>query len=314
MLLDILYQISFVVGLVHVLFFLYKLLDALFLKKLITPSRLGQYKVKDAWCVITGATDGIGKEFVVALGKMGWNVALVSRNREKLEAVAKGMGSGVKTSVHVLDFSTAKPEDFDKLALELNALGGPITLLINNVGMTHEMPEKFLDTDPQTMRHINSLNITSTIEMTRIILPKMVERRNGLVVNLSTIASTVPMPMLATYSASKAYVNTLTQALQVEYQDKGIRFEVLTPYFIETKLSKMRKSFTTPTPRAYVTEVLTTLGGKVGPHAGFVIHDVLQIVLQCIPYSISLPLLLKQHQDVRTRVIRKKEREQQNIK
>jgi len=306
--LDLIYKIAFFVGLVHVLMFVYKLLDAVILKKFISPSKLNKFKTKGAWCVITGATDGIGKEFAIQLAKKGFNIALVSRNKEKLESVAKELGSGIKTSIHVLDFSSAKPEDYDKLSLELKA-NGPVTVLINNVGMTHEMPEKFLDTDAQTIRHINTLNITSTTEMTRIVLPKMVDNKLGLVVNLSTIASTVPMPMLAIYSASKAYVNSFTQSLQVEYSDKGISFEVLTPYFIETKLSKMRKSMTIPTPQAYVTEVLSTLGGKVGPHAGFAMHDVLLLVLQSIPYSVSLPLLLKQHQDVRGRVLRKKERE-----
>lgn len=223
--------------------------------RLVSPSRLGQ------WAVVTGATDGIGKAYAEELGRRGFSIVLISRSQEKLDDVAKAVESkyGVQTKTIAADFSRLDIYS----SIEEGLRGLEIGVLVNNVGISYSYPEFFLsvpDLDSFIDTMVN-VNITSVCQMTRIVLPKMVERKKGAILNLSSASGMYPVPLLTVYSASKAFVDFFSQGLQAEYKSKGVIIQSVMPFFVATKMTKIRRAtLDKPTPERYVAAEINTVG------------------------------------------------------
>ncbi|KAK0547805.1 hypothetical protein OC846_003829 [Tilletia horrida] len=219
-----------------------------------------------AWAVVTGATDGIGYEFALQLAKAGFNVFLASRSAEKLGKVAAEIElavPGVRTKTEAIDFSAGNDKQYDALEAALKDL--PIGVLINNVGKSHDHPEFFHQTDEEEIRQIVEININATMRVTKIVVPGMIDRKRGLIINMGSFAGQVPTPLLATYSGSKAFLIGWSQALAEEVRRNGIRVQLLNTYFVVSKMSKVRRSSSMiPLPKQYVAQALRTLGNNVG--------------------------------------------------
>ena len=124
---------------------------------------------------------------------------------------------------------------------------------MNNVGMSYEHPQEFLELSSTYVDTLINLNIVSLNAMTRIVLPQMVERKKGAVINISSFSAAIPAPLLSVYSASKSYVDLLSQGMAKEYSSKGITVQCVLPGYVTSKLSKIRRpSLTVPTPNAFV--------------------------------------------------------------
>ncbi|KAG7272377.1 hypothetical protein CRUP_000368 [Coryphaenoides rupestris] len=207
----------------------------------VSPAKLGQ------WAVVTGATDGIGKAYAEELARRGFNMVLISRSQEKLDDVAKGIESksGVQTKTIEADFSAT--DIYPKIQEGLAGL--EIGVLVNNVGVSYAYPE-FFGSIPNLDSFINTLinvNITSVCQMTGLVLPGMVE------------SSSITVWLLS--SLPQAFVDFFSQGLQAEYQSQGIIVQSVMPYFVATKLSKIRRAtLDKPTPYRYVTAALSTVG------------------------------------------------------
>ncbi|XP_072321512.1 very-long-chain 3-oxoacyl-CoA reductase-B isoform X2 [Eucyclogobius newberryi] len=223
--------------------------------RLVSPAALGQ------WAVVTGATDGIGKAYAEELGRRGFSIVLISRSQDKLDDVAKAMESkyGVQTKTISADFSSVDIYS----SIEEGLRGLEIGVLVNNVGISYSYPEFFLSI-PNLNSFIDSMiniNITSVCQMTRIVLPQMVERKKGAILNLSSASGMYPVPLLTVYSASKAFVDFFSQGLQMEYKSKGIIVQSIMPFYVVTKMSKIRRAtLDKPTPERYVAAELNTVG------------------------------------------------------
>eukprot|EP01128_Nolandella_sp_AFSM9_P010542 TRINITY_DN7308_c0_g1_i2.p1 TRINITY_DN7308_c0_g1~~TRINITY_DN7308_c0_g1_i2.p1 ORF type:complete len:203 (+),score=44.21 TRINITY_DN7308_c0_g1_i2:242-850(+) len=146
------------------------------------PSKLKGYRRKDAYAVITGCTDGIGKEFALQLAKKGFNLILLSRTQSKLEALRTEIAqfAQVDTIVRAVDFSNPQ---YAAVASACEEASGPVSVLVNNVGATHKYPQKFLDTELEDIDYIVKMNIDSTNKMIHTVLPYMLNGK-GLVLNL----------------------------------------------------------------------------------------------------------------------------------
>ncbi|XP_032082119.1 very-long-chain 3-oxoacyl-CoA reductase [Thamnophis elegans] len=216
----------------------------------------------NTWAVITGATDGIGKAYAEALAKKGMKVVLISRSQEKLDKTASEIEDKykVETKTIAADFEN-RETIYNKIKAGLEGL--EIGVLVNNVGASYDYPEYFLeipDLDRQIEKIIN-INAVALCKMTQFVLPRMVERSKGIIINITSLSGVAETPFLTLYAASKVFGNFFSQSLGLEYRDKGILVQTVQPYFVMTKMSKIRKTnIYRPTPEQYVKYSLNTLG------------------------------------------------------
>uniref|UniRef100_A0A8C5D7Q7 Very-long-chain 3-oxoacyl-CoA reductase-B-like n=1 Tax=Gouania willdenowi TaxID=441366 RepID=A0A8C5D7Q7_GOUWI len=231
---------------------------------LVRPERLGR------WAVVTGATDGIGKAYAEELARRGFSIVLISRSQEKLDDVSNSIVSkcGVETKTIAADFSST--DIYSKIEVGLKGL--EIGVLVNpnkQVGISYSYPEFFLnlpDLDPVSINYTN---------MTRIVLPRMVERKKGAILNMSSASGMYPVPLLSVYSASKAFVDFFSRGLQAEYKNKGVIIQSVLPFFVATKLSKIRRpTLDKPSPQRYVEAQLRTVGLQTQTN-GYLPHAVM---------------------------------------
>ncbi|XP_063782677.1 very-long-chain 3-oxoacyl-CoA reductase-like isoform X2 [Pseudophryne corroboree] len=222
------------------------------------------------WAVVTGATDGIGKGYAQELAKRGLDIVLISRTLEKLQKVAAEIEKefGCKTRIIQLDF-TKGSHIYQTIQAELKGL--EIGILVNNVGMKqYDLPAKFLD-------------VPDLDKMTRIILPQMVQRKKGLIINLSSEAGNRPLPKGIIYSATKVFVDFFSRGLHVEYKKAGITVQSVMPLLVSTDMTyNMKPNIFIKTSRAYACEALNVVG-YAQRTSGCLSHSLQSYVLSLIP-------------------------------
>ncbi|XP_024234703.1 very-long-chain 3-oxoacyl-CoA reductase-A [Oncorhynchus tshawytscha] len=213
------------------------------------------------WAVVTGATDGIGKVYAEELARKGFAMILISRTQDKLDDVARQLETQYKVETKTIAVDFGLSDIYPKI--EAGLAGLEIGVLVNNVGISYPYPEYFLhipDLDNFITNMIN-VNMTSVCQMTRLVLPRMVERSKGVVLNISSASGMYPVPLLTVYSSSKAFVDFFSRGLQEEYKAKGIIVQSVLPFFVATKMTRIRKpTLDKPTPERYVAAELTTIG------------------------------------------------------
>ncbi|XP_005090375.1 very-long-chain 3-oxoacyl-CoA reductase [Aplysia californica] len=254
-----------------------------------------------SWAVITGCTDGIGKAYAEQLAAKGLNVVLISRTLSKLEDMAKEVESKYKVETKVIAADFSREDIYDGIKLKMNGLD--IGVLVNNVGCSYEYPEYFGEVEEadfsQKMIH---MNCTSVAMMTEIVLPAMVAKKRGYVINIGSSAGFKPAPLLALYSGTKGYVEMFTRSLYHEYIGRGVTFQYVAPYFVVSKLSKFRRtSLMVPSPNAFVRNALKTVGVQAYT-TGYWAHDVQRFVHSFMPASMSMSMM----QGARKKALKKK--------
>jgi len=210
------------------------------------------------------ATDGIGLAFARQLAERGLNIVLMSRSIDRLEKCANEieLRYGVETKIIQVDFSQDIFEYDANVDKKLEGL--EIGTLINNVGMFYETPDRFdrVSQSVDFIKNMINVNVVAVTMMTRAVLPGMLNRGKGVVVNIGSFASLEGgFPFVTLYSAVKSYMETLTLNLAKEYKEQGIYFQYQCPGYVTTKLSKIRNShFFIPTPDQYVKNALKSIG------------------------------------------------------
>jgi short-subunit dehydrogenase len=177
--------------------------------------------------LITGASGGIGEQFARQLSARGVNLVLVARREPQLRALAGELeaASGVSATVVVADLSIgAAPQD---IVRRLDGLGIEIDLLINNAGVGSL--SRFLDEDINAVLSEIQLNCVSLVSLTGRLLPDMLARGHGGVINVASTAAFQPIPTMAVYAASKAFVLAFSEALWAETHHSGVRVLALCP-------------------------------------------------------------------------------------
>lgn len=262
-----------------------------------------------SWALVTGATDGIGKAYAKALAKKGLNVVLVSRTLSKLEDVAKEIESEskVQTKVIAADF-TGGAEIYETIAKQTTGL--EIGVLVNNVGMSYANPERFLELPEQEklVANLITCNIFSVTRMCSLFLPGMVERRKGVVINISSLSAVIPAPMLTVYAASKAFVDKFSDDLATEYAKHGILVQSVLPGPVATNMSKIRRStWMACSPKSFVSNALSTLG--IARHTtGYYPHSLLQLSIDMLGFvspAVSRKITLKTMENIRARAVKR---------
>ncbi|XP_063833079.1 very-long-chain 3-oxoacyl-CoA reductase [Ostrinia nubilalis] len=233
------------------------------------------FKTKGKWALVTGATDGIGKEYARQLAAKGCDIILVSRSMDKLKTVAEEIEKDFKVETKVVqaDFSSESIYDNIKTSIE----GLEIGTLVNNVGISYDYPEYFLDVPDwdNRFKSLINVNIVSMTRMTQIVLPEMVKRGKGVVINIASGTGVIPAPFLGMYVGTKAYVIKLTDCLRIEYADKGILFQNVNPGYVLSNMSGLkRETLMSPSAKKFVRSALG-LVGTTSDTAGYFPHYVL---------------------------------------
>jgi len=194
---------------------------------------MGQ-SIKGKNALITGAGKGIGKATAIALAKEGVNVALLARTESDLKQTASEIESlGVNVAFATADVASLEQVEnaVEKLTNEL----GTFDILINNAG-TGKFG-KFLELTPEEWKHIIDVNLMGVYHVTRAVLPQLIEKNSGDIINISSTAGQKGAPVTSAYSASKFGVLGLTESLALEVRKHNIRVTALTPSTVATELA-----------------------------------------------------------------------------
>jgi uncharacterized protein len=184
--------------------------------------------------LITGASSGIGEALTYCFAKAGYNLVLVARNADKLKALAKTLSAahGIKAWVAPADLSL--PDAAQKLAAAMKRAKRPIDVLVNNAGVLNH--GAFVNMSAARHHSMIDLNITGLTTMIAHFAPGMVARGAGHILNVASIAAFQPIPSLATYAATKAYVLSLTESLSEEFKGTGVTITALCPGVTATNM------------------------------------------------------------------------------
>ena len=191
--------------------------------------------------LITGATEGIGLELARVFAADGWDLTIVARSREKLDKTAAELRAGgraVTTFAFDLSLDGAAQSLFDAV----QGAGIRIDALVNNAGIaTHG---KFVDISAPDELAMLHLNIVALTQLTKLYLPLMIARGSGNVLMLASTSAFQPGPYMAGYYATKSYVLSLAEALEVELRGTGVRITALCPGATHTGFTRRAKMST----------------------------------------------------------------------
>ena len=182
--------------------------------------------------LITGASSGIGEVFARKLAARGRSVLLVARSEDKLITLCNELGRSNNVRAQYIAIDLSQPESAARLFEEVEQRGLSVEMLINNAGFGSMGDFAKLD----LARELNmiDLNIKSLVELTHRFLQPMIARKQGTIINVASTAAFQPVPFMATYAATKAFVLSFSEALWEENRTRGIQVMALCPGVTET--------------------------------------------------------------------------------
>ncbi|KAJ2857358.1 hypothetical protein J3B02_001057 [Coemansia erecta] len=205
---------------------------------------------KGFWAVVTGCTDGIGKEMALQLADKGFNIIMLSRTSSKLEKMQQS--------------------------------------IVNNVGLCHKNPIFFDEESESLCNDMVEVNINTMMSITRIVVPQMQKRKNGLIINMGSFAALRSLPFLSVYAGTKGFVKTYTQSLAYELEPDNIMVSHIFSFWVTSKMSGYREpTLSVPSPEQYVRCVFDRLGLRCGAFDShttipYYPHSLLSYIVSCL--------------------------------
>jgi gluconate 5-dehydrogenase len=200
---------------------------------------MNMFSVENKRVLITGSSQGLGFGFAEGLGLAGAEIILNGRNAEKLKAAQqKLIDKKIKTHICAFDVTdeTQVLAGIDKIETEI----GPIDILINNAGMIARGP--FEDFDSNTWWNVVTLNLKSPFLVSKAVGKKMIARKKGKIINITSLLSEGARPSISPYTASKGGLKMLTKAMAVEFAKHNIQVNAIGPGYFATELNSTLKA------------------------------------------------------------------------
>jgi uncharacterized protein len=232
--------------------------------------------------LVTGASSGIGEEMVYLLSQRGYHVVMVARREERMKEIAPRLNYGATIICQDLSEPGAARRLFDTCQeRELQ-----IDVLINNAGFGRVEPH--ICVDPDRLERMNHLNVTCLASLCRLFGEQMKTRNEGCILNVGSTASYLPIPFMANYAATKAFVNSFTRALRAELKPHGIQVSLLNPGPTQTEFGKLAQEtgdFVAGKPGVMTAKEVAEMGiqGLFADHAEIIPG----------PFNQALPFLVK---------------------
>jgi short-subunit dehydrogenase len=186
--------------------------------------------------LITGASSGIGLEFASLFAKDGYHIVLTARNEDKLQEIADKLKTEHGVNITILAKDLSNPNGAEELTSELVANGIEVDVLINNAGFGAYGP--FNESSWQEEKDMIQVNIMALTTLTKQLLPGMIKRNSGKILNVASTAAFQPGPLMAVYYATKAYVLSFSEAINYELRNTNVRVTALCPGATETNFEK----------------------------------------------------------------------------
>ena len=195
----------------------------------------------DGWnALITGASAGLGREFGRQLAGRAGTLILVARREERLDELRDELiQQHPNLSIHTHKTDLANPSETEELMTWLESEKIDVDLLINNAGFGDLGP--FATSDPIRNEQIMVVNMVAPTSLTRGLLPQMIARKRGAILNVSSSAGFLPIPGFAVYAATKAYVTSFSEALRAELRGTGVSVCALCPGPVHTEFQEVAK-------------------------------------------------------------------------
>uniref|UniRef100_A0A914PCJ7 Steroid dehydrogenase n=1 Tax=Panagrolaimus davidi TaxID=227884 RepID=A0A914PCJ7_9BILA len=242
---------------------------------LATPMDLHNCSGGAKWALITGSTDGIGKEYALQLGKKGFNLILISRTLSKLNSVKEEILKECKNNIEIetitFNFTNANLEDYKKDILSV-VEKKDIGILVNNVGLAND-PDFLHEIDLQLNANILIVNTLPVSILSAAILPQMIKRNAGIIINMSSGGGAVAFPYFSVYSSTKAYINHFSKILRSEYSNTNIIIQTISPGHVATNMSSEKISYFSPSAKEFAQDAIKTIG-IVPETAGCIPHQI----------------------------------------
>ena len=188
-------------------------------------------------CLVTGASSGIGAEIARGLARRGHGVTLAARREDRLKELGEELSGEHDVRVETISVDVSDIDARSKLKGEIEERGLTVEVLVNNAGFGSG--GKFIELDPEEEASIIRTNVESVVALTGHFLPDMVERGRGAVLNLASLISFQPVPMQATYGASKSAVLSFTEAVHEELKESGVTITAICPGPVRTEFGEM---------------------------------------------------------------------------
>lgn len=190
-----------------------------------------------ATALITGASSGLGEQFALLLAKEKFDLVLVARREDRLKAVAESAGKLGAGKVKIIVADLSGYESAAGLHQEITRDRVEVDYLVNNAGFGTRGRFESLPIEREIQEI--ELNVTALVALTRLFLPAMVARRSGTIINVSSVGGFTPVPFMATYGATKAFVLSFSEALAEELRATGVTVMALCPGATRTEFQKV---------------------------------------------------------------------------
>lgn len=224
--------------------------------------------------LVTGATGGIGKEFATRYAARGLDLILVARREAELAAIAEELtrSHGCRAEVRVCDLTDAAA----RAALVEELRGRQVDVCVNNAG--YGMYGPLAEADADRTSAMVELNCQALVELSQAVLPGMVERRSGTIINVASTAAFQPLAQMAVYAATKAFVLSFSQALWSECKGTGVKVTAICPGPTETAFFEVAGADDVMTQRRTSEQVVATALAAVEKGRAYAVDGTLNLI------------------------------------